>query len=340
MLRKYVDNKFIDAASFYILSAALLIMLPPLFFFKIIYNIFRYRAKESSMRGKVVLITGASSGIGEYMAYEYAKKEAFLAIVARREDRLQKVAERAHELGSPDVVTICADVSNFNDCRRFVDETVNHFGRLDHLVNNAGIGSIYLVNEGTEITKFAPVMDINFWGSVYPTYFAIPHLKKTKGKIVVNSSAAACISTPSLGFYGASKSALISFYDSLRVELAPEITITIVTLGHVESELTLGKQMSKEGLMQHNQTVKDVVFEGYPVMSTEPCAKAIVNGACRGDRYITEPQWYRVLFVLNFFFPELVQRHLQRSYFDKLQAADKQSSSNKASIVCAKRAVD
>lgn len=290
------------------------------------YNIFvSFRPTDTNMRGKVVLITGASSGIGECLAYEYAKREAFLVIVARREERLQKVAEKARGIGSPDVFVTCGDVSDFHDCRRFIDEAINHFGRLDHLVNNAGIGNIFMVNEGIDITKFAPVMDINFWGSIYPTHFAIPHLKKTKGTIIVNASTAGYFNIPRSGFYSASKSAVTSFYESLRAELGPEIKITIVTLGYVESEMTLGKQMSKEGEMKHNQEIKDLVFEGFPVMSTEPCAKAIVNGACRGDRCITEPQFMRPFIAFNFFFPELVQWVFKKFYLDKWIAATKES---------------
>ncbi|MCD7452502.1 Polycomb protein sop-2, partial [Datura stramonium] len=84
---------------------------------------------SENMKGKVVLITGASSGIGEELAYEYARRGSSLAIVARREKQLREVAERAKSIGSPDVVSIRADVSNIQDCQRFVDETVKHFGR-------------------------------------------------------------------------------------------------------------------------------------------------------------------------------------------------------------------
>ncbi|KAK4357659.1 hypothetical protein RND71_023269 [Anisodus tanguticus] len=84
-----------------------------------------------NMKGKVVLITGASSGIGEELAYEYARRGSSLTIVARRENRLGKVAERAKSLGSPDILSIRADVSNVEDCKRFVDQTVKHFGRCE-----------------------------------------------------------------------------------------------------------------------------------------------------------------------------------------------------------------
>ncbi|KAF8390678.1 hypothetical protein HHK36_025205 [Tetracentron sinense] len=113
---------------------------------------------SENVAGKVVLITGASSGIGEHLAYEYARRGACLVLVARRETRLREVAERACGFGSPEVVVVRADVSKVDDCRRFVDETVNHFGRLDHLLNNAGVASVCKFEDATDITKLVPVM--------------------------------------------------------------------------------------------------------------------------------------------------------------------------------------
>ncbi|GAB2221376.1 hypothetical protein Droror1_Dr00012552 [Drosera rotundifolia] len=89
--------------------------------------------------GKVILIIGASSGIGENLTYTYARTGARLALAARRENRLLEVASRAKKLGSPKILIITADVSNVNDCERFVYWTINNFGRVDHLVNNAGV---------------------------------------------------------------------------------------------------------------------------------------------------------------------------------------------------------
>ncbi|KAI3694145.1 hypothetical protein L1987_77106 [Smallanthus sonchifolius] len=126
------------------------------------------------MAGKVVLITGASSGLGELMAYEYAKLGAYLAIIATRksESRLKQVAERARELGSPDVLFMFADVSKIDECRMFVDETIQRFGRLDHLVCNAGIGPLNSINN--DVTKFVPVMDLR---DAVPTMEAEPCVK-------------------------------------------------------------------------------------------------------------------------------------------------------------------
>ncbi|XP_031247713.1 11-beta-hydroxysteroid dehydrogenase 1B-like [Pistacia vera] len=282
------------------------ILLPPLTFFwlcvllppYIAYQCFscmkRFLFREN-VAGKVVLITGASSGIGEYLAYEYARRGALLALVARRESRLKEVAVKAKELGSPDVIVIRSDISKVEDCKRFVDETFNHFGRLDQLVNNAGIIKVSMFGYATSIPDLHPLMSVNFWGSVYATHFAVPHLRKVKGKIIVISSASGWFPTPGLSLYNASKAAQITLFDTLRAEIGSDIGITIVTPGRIESEMS-------QRYVQSETFEKDLV----PAVSTETCAKAIVNGACRGKRYVTEPSWTSVLFVVKLLCPEFV----------------------------------
>ncbi|CAI9275210.1 unnamed protein product [Lactuca saligna] len=158
MFQAYFDNKFTNSLVYYVLLLLLLLVSPFLFIWELITTIRSRFQPIENMSGKVVLITGASSGLGELMAYEYAKRGACLTIVAIKEpeSRLEKVAERACELGSPDVLFIFADVSKVDECRMFVDDTIKRFGRLDHLVCNAGIANLYSVN--IDITKFAPVM--------------------------------------------------------------------------------------------------------------------------------------------------------------------------------------
>ncbi|XP_044501921.1 11-beta-hydroxysteroid dehydrogenase A-like isoform X2 [Mangifera indica] len=255
-------------------------LLPPYFIFKCLRYVKR-SIFEENVAGKVVLITGASSGIGEYLAYEYGKKGARLALVARREDRLNEVAAKASELGSPDVIVICADVSKVED--------------LDHLVNNAGIIKVSMFEDVNSISDFHSIMDINFWGSLYVTHLAVPHLRKSKGKIVVISSTAGWFPTPRLSFYNASKAAVTSLFDTLRTEFGSDIGITIVTPGLIESEMT------------KPEFISEARMEFILVESTETCAKAIVSAACRGERYVTEPSWSGVLFVVKLLCPEVVE---------------------------------
>lgn len=311
-LLPHPDNKLMDTLIMVVMYIGLcFFVLPTLFIFKVINSIRRlfFYNQEENMQGKVVLITGASSGIGECLAYEYAKRKASLAIVARRASRLNDVADRARALGAPDVLSLCGDVSNSDDCKKFVDRTIQYFGRLDHLLNNAGIGASGLFEDITDMKKYQSLMDINFWGSIYATHHAIPHLKKSKGKIIVNASSAAIMVPPKSSFYAASKAALISFYEALRPELSPTVSITIITLGYIVSEMTTGKD-SVDG--DENELKK-----GLPMMSTEPCAKAIVEGACKGQRYVTEPKFMRVFHLLKYLCPEFVEWYYNKVVVSK-----------------------
>ncbi|XP_038708036.1 11-beta-hydroxysteroid dehydrogenase-like 4A [Tripterygium wilfordii] len=286
-------HKFLNIILPFVALVLVVLLLPPFLLVKL-FNRTRRCLYAENVSGKVVLITGASSGIGEHLAYEYARRGACLALVARRENRLREVADKAMQLGSPDVIVIRADVSKVDDCKQFMDTAVNHFGKLDHLVNNAGITQISMFEESAQFSNPATVMNINFWGAVYSTHFAVPHLKKTKGRIIVIASVAGWFPIPKLSFYNASKSALISFYETLRAEFGTDIGITIVTPGLIESEMTRSVMRSK------------VQMDFVPAESTEGCARSIVNKACRGEGYVTEPSWARVWFLLRACFPELV----------------------------------
>ncbi|KAL7610023.1 11-beta-hydroxysteroid dehydrogenase-like 4A [Lactuca sativa] len=313
MYQAYFNNKFTNSLVYYVSLLLLLLISPFLFIWELITTLRSCFHPIENMSGKVVLITGASSGLGELMAYEYAKRGACLAIVAIKEpdSRLEKVAERARELGSPDVLFIFADVSKVDECRMFVDDTIKRFGRLDHLVCNAGIANLYSVN--IDITKFAPVMDINFWGSLYTTHFAMPHVMRSSGKIVVNASCAGILNPPKGGFYNTSKAALISFYESLRFEVSPRVTIVILTLGFIETNIITAKYLGKGVGVALRKDFNSLL----PTMGAEPCAIAIVDGVCKGATSITEPRFVKVLFLVKFLFPELHQFYLSKFYRSK-----------------------
>ncbi|XP_057972543.1 11-beta-hydroxysteroid dehydrogenase A-like [Malania oleifera] len=286
---------------------SLVFLLPPFLFFKLFLSLFRNSLLAENVAGKVVLITGASSGIGEEVAYEYARRGAYLVVGARRKDRLTQVAEKARELGSPDVLPVSADVSDVDHCKRLVDQTIQRFGRLDHLVNNAGVISVCMFEESTDLRDLRPVLDINFWGSVYMTRFAIPHLRESKGKIIAVASTAAWLPTPRMSIYNASKAALMSLYETLRVEFGSDVGITIVTPGFVESEMTQGKFLCKDGKMEVNPELRDAVVSAMPVGRVESCAKAIVKAGCGGERYLTEPAWYGASYYWKVLWPEVVE---------------------------------
>ncbi|KAI4334879.1 hypothetical protein L6164_013585 [Bauhinia variegata] len=284
------------------------ILMVPYLFVKLLLSVKKVVCSENLAR-KVVIITGAASGIGEQLAYEYARRGALLSLVDIRKDNLGAVANKARSLGSPNVIILGADVSKVQDCKQFVDETLNHFGRLDHLVNNAGICKSEAVENVDDVSLVTPIMDVNFWGAVYGTLFAIPHLKSSKGKIVVVASAGGWFPVPRFSIYNASKAAAINFFETLRIELGWAIGITIVNPGGIETPLsdTLIKQGDKEAFI--------------PLETAAECAKAIVESVCKGDMYVTEPSWVKVLYSWKLFFPEVmdfVNRFAFRCMPDKL----------------------
>ncbi|VFQ84533.1 unnamed protein product [Cuscuta campestris] len=242
---------------------------------------------EEMMEDKVVIITGASSGIGEdktvlrtmgdligidetafdqltpqklnhvfltyemvmgeQIAYEYAKRGANLVLVARRENRLRGISENARLLGAKNVLITAADVVKEQDCTRFITKTVNFFGRVDHLVNTASLGHTFYFEEATDSSVFPILMDINFWGNVYPTYVALPYLRQHGGRIVVNASVENWMPLPRMSLYSAAKAALVNFYETLRLEVEDSIGITVATHGWIGTEMTRGKIMVEEG---------------------------------------------------------------------------------------------
>ncbi|XP_006648666.1 11-beta-hydroxysteroid dehydrogenase 1A-like [Oryza brachyantha] len=270
--------------------------------------------RREDLRGKVVLITGASSGIGEELAYQYAAQGACLALVARRKKALDGVAAAARGRGSPDVLVLPADVSDADQSRRAVEETVAHFGKLNHLVANAGVWSSCSFDEVTNITAFTKMMDVNFWGSVYPTYYALPHLKASRGKLVVSSSAAGTVATSRMSFYNASKAAQLRFYETLRTELGSEVSVTILTPGYVESEMTKGKAIQSGGELAVNEEARDAQIGVFPVGRVEELGEVAMDGIRAGDWYITWPSLFRPLQLIACLAPEVLHRACRLLY--------------------------
>jgi short-subunit dehydrogenase len=168
------------------------------------------------LKDKVVIITGGSSGIGLALAHEFGKLKAKVVISARNASRL---AEAASELRwqKVEVLDIVADVSREEDCRVLIDETVETFGRIDILINNAGV-SMRSAFKDTNLNVIRTLMEINFWGTVYCTKFALPYLLETKGSVVGIISVAGYIGLPGRTGYSASKFAIRGFLDTLRCE--------------------------------------------------------------------------------------------------------------------------
>ncbi|KAE9596509.1 putative oxidoreductase [Lupinus albus] len=256
------------------------------------------------MDSKVVIITGASSAIGEQIAYEYAMRRANLMLVARREQRLIGIAENARRMGARNVMIMAADVVKEDDCRRFINETINIYGRLDHLVNTVSLGHTFYFEEVTDTTVFPVLLDINFWGNVYPTLVALPYLRQSNGRVIINASVESWLPLPRMSLYAAAKAALVNFYETLRFELKDEVGVTIATHGWIGSEMTSGKFMLEEGAEMQWKEEREVHY--VTGGAVEEFARLMVSGACRGDAYVKYPSWYDVFLLYRVFVPRVL----------------------------------
>lgn len=190
----------------------------------------------SSLVGKVALITGGSSGIGRGTAVRLAGLGVRVAVAARNADALQVVAGEAANQGA-EALALPTDVTDAAQCRRAVERTVDRFSRLDILVCSAGL-SMRTYFEGSDLDAMERVMRVNFFGTLYATHFALPHVKQNKGSLVALSSLTGLRGIPSYAIYGASKFAVQGLYDALRLELRRDgVHVGVVSPGFVDTPL-------------------------------------------------------------------------------------------------------
>jgi len=191
---------------------------------------------KHSLQEKVVLITGGSSGIGRATGLRLAKYGAHVSLAARNLEALQGVADEISKIGPPALV--CAtDVTSSDQCRTAVDATVGRFGRLDILLCCAGL-SMRSYFEGSNLEALERVMRVNFFGTLYATHFALPHVKRSRGSLVAVSSLTGKRGIPSYSIYGASKFAIQGLYESLHLELRRDgVHVGVVSPAFVDTPL-------------------------------------------------------------------------------------------------------
>jgi NAD(P)-dependent dehydrogenase (short-subunit alcohol dehydrogenase family) len=191
---------------------------------------------KNGLRDRVALVTGASSGIGRSTAIRLASFGAHVALAARNPATLQEVAAEI-DRGGGQALVVPTDVTDPEQCRVAVARTVERFGQLDILVCSAGV-SMRSRFEQTSLDAIEQVMRVNFFGTLYATWHAVPHIKATRGSLVAVSSLVGKRGTPTYSVYGASKFAVQGLYESLRLELAPDgVHVGVLSPGHVATPL-------------------------------------------------------------------------------------------------------
>lgn len=250
----------------------------------------------------VVIITGASSGIGEAMAYELAERGAKLALVARNAGKLHDVAAACEQRGAETVV-IPADVTNESECEAMVEQVVTRYGRIDTLINNAGLTMWSRLDELEDLDTFRRVIDVNLMGSVYPTYYALPWLKQSKGRIVAMASIAGRTGIPTRTGYSASKHAVVGFFESLRIELEDDgVTVTIAFPDFVNSGFHI-RALGPDGEpLGHNPLQTD------KIMTSEACAVGILDAVSARKRELIMSRRGRFGKWLKLIAPEIPDR--------------------------------
>ena len=220
---------------------------------------------------QVMIITGASTGIGKALAYALAPQSPKLVLVARDQARLRNVAETCERLGAFTLV-VPTDVADPQACAEMIQATISKFSKIDALVNNAGMSMWSTVEDVQDVSQFQHIMDVNFLGSVYCTKFSLPFLKQTQGRIVAISSVASLTGVPSHAAYCASKHAMNGFFESLRIELVESgVSVTIVAPDFVQSEIharslgadgkPLGRHLQDHGSFLSAETCADIIVE-------------------------------------------------------------------------------
>ena len=232
----------------------------------------------NGFRDNVVVLTGASRGIGRELALQLAGQGARLALSARDAASLEQVAEECRQRGGQ-AVAIPADVGEEAQCADLIRRAVEAYGRIDTLINNAGISMWALFDQVTDLSIFERLMTINYLGSVWCTWHALPHLKKTRGRLVAVSSLTGKTGVPTRSGYAASKHAMQGFFDTLRIELADTgVTVTIACPDFVATEIR------ERAFGPDGQPLKTSPIHEGKVMTAGTCARLILEGAARRER--------------------------------------------------------
>lgn len=251
---------------------------------------------------KVIIITGASSGIGRALAIELAKRGAWLVLASRQYVSLCELTDFLEKTYSVKAIAVQTDVSQEASCKELIKQALLTFNQIDGLINNAGVSMRALFND-VDLSVIRNIMDVNFWGTVYCTKYALPELIKSKGTIVGISSIAGYRGLPGRTGYSASKFAMNGFLESLRTELLPNnVHVLIACPGFTASNIRVAA-LSKNG-EAHGETSME---EG-KMMSAEAVANRICNAIVLDKRTIIMTRQGKLAVWMNKLFPAITDK--------------------------------
>jgi len=260
------------------------------------------------MKDKIVIITGASSGIGKALAYEFGNKGAKLVLAARSLSNLEAVVSDLHKL-CIEAIAVQTDVTIETDCQNLIDKTLRHFGRIDVLINNAGISMRALFID-LQLDVMRRLMDTNYWGTVYCSKFAMPYLLETSGSLVGVISIGGYIGMPGRSGYSASKFAVRGFLDTVRVENRKTgLHVLVVAPGFTSSNIRRAALLA-DGSVQ-GETPRD---EDH-MMAAEEVALHVYKAVIKRKRHLILTFFQGKLTVfLGKFLPKFIDKQIYNTF--------------------------
>lgn len=261
---------------------------------------------SSYYQDKVVIVTGGTDGIGKALVDAFLENGAKVATCGRNHDKLYRLQS---EHPSAPLYTMVADVSNENDCRRFIEMTIKNFGGIDIIINNAGISMRSVLKEvSTDVIR--RVMEINFFGTVYCTRYALESIMERKGTIVGVSSIAGYRGLPGRSGYSASKFALQGWLEAIKTELMnDDVHVMWVCPGFTTSNIRFAA-LNKDGQPQAESPMDET-----RMMSAEECASRILRGIRKKKRTVVMTFEGKRTVFLNKFFPKFTDRMVRKFFF-------------------------
>jgi len=254
------------------------------------------------LNNKIVIITGASSGIGKSLAHEFARRGATLVLAARQYVTLCEIAQQLQEQYTIKALAVQCDVTLESDCQHLINQAKLTFGQIDVLINNAGI-SMRALFKDVDVQVLKTLMDVNFWGVVYCTKYALPEITRAQGSIVGVSSIAGYKGLPGRTGYSASKFAMNGFLDSLRVEnLKTGVHVMTACPGFTASNIR-NTALNKEGNRQGESSMHEE-----KMMTSEEVAKRIADGVENRTRTLIMTGQGRLTVLLSKIFPAVLDK--------------------------------
>lgn len=258
--------------------------------------------------GKTAIVTGASSGIGKSLCYELAKKGCQIVLSARSEEKLKEIESDIRKLYNVKTLVVKTDVSREEDCRLLIEQAAETFDSLDILINNAGI-SMRALFKDCHLDVIRKVMDINFWGTVYCTKYALPYLIESRGSLVGVISTAGFRGLPGRTGYSASKFAITGFLESIRTENKHNgLHVLIASPGFTQSNIRFSA-LNHRG-EQQGETPRDES----KLMTSEEVAEKIVKAIIKRKTFLITDLTGIAVRLLNPLFPLWVDKQVLKDF--------------------------